>query len=126
MITTSDSLPKFKITEGNITRIFFDFKEIVVKDFENGNDRVAYQGENVDVIGNADYGSIASAIVKDKYPSDVKDAVQANYELAKEADSPLSEEKRAEYLKEYEDYQAWRIKAKEVAKRVLNDDNSTE
>ena len=33
--------------------------------------------------------------------------------------SELDEDKRAEYLKEYTDYQNYRIKAKEIAKEVL-------
>ena len=46
-------------------------------------------------------------------------AIFANLEMARDMTSELDEGKRAEYLKEYTDYQSYRIKAKEIAKEVL-------
>lgn len=37
--------------------------------------------------------------------------------MARDTTSELDEDKRAEYLKEYTDYQNYRIKAKEIAKK---------
>ena len=40
--------------------------------------------------------------------------------MARDMASELDEDKRAEYLKEYTDYQNYRIKAKEIAKRSIS------
>ena len=53
------------------------------------------------------------------FDANKRDAIFANLEMARDMASELDEGKRAEYLKEYTDYQSYRIKAKEIAKEVL-------
>lgn len=53
------------------------------------------------------------------YDADSTLAILANYEDAKDETSDLSEQKRKEYVKEYEDYQAWRKEAKAIAKEAI-------
>ena len=65
------------------------------------------------------YGDIISAIVNDRYPTNEKDAIMANYELVKDGTSP--EDKSAEYIQEYKDLQAWRTHAKEIAHIVISE-----
>ena len=55
----------------------------------------------------------------ERYDANKRDAIFANLEMARDMTSELDEGKRAEYLKEYTDYQSYRIKAKEIAKEVL-------
>lgn len=118
------SVPKSGIiayAEGDIVRVFFDIRK-AAKPSSEGEGILelpdTYDCENVDVRNPADYGSIVAAIVNDRYSNDDAQAINANYTYAKDADSPLTEEKRAEYLREYADYQAWRAHAKEVAAKV--------
>lgn len=104
------------VVEGALLRIYFDFErreavDVVVED--------QYVCENVDVEGEHDYDSIVSAIIMERYDANKRDAIFANLEMARDMASELDEGKRAEYLKEYTDYQSYRIKAKEIAKEVL-------
>lgn len=102
--------------EGNLLRILFDFKKSEVKtDDETEAPNDIYDCESVDVNGRT-YGEIVSAIINDRYTSDSVQAIMANYEDAKDESSPISEEKREEYIYEYNMYQVFRKHAKEVAK----------
>jgi hypothetical protein len=104
-------------TEGNVVRLSFDFTEAEAPAGmdEKAEAPVTYNCYSVDV-RSRQYGVIVAAIVKERYPIDVEQAVIANYEDAKEEGNTLSEEKRNEYVEEYEEYQAWRKHAKEVAR----------
>lgn len=104
------------VTEGNVVRLSFDFTEAEVPAGmdEKAEVPATYNCYSVDV-RSRQYGIIVAAIVKERYPIDVEQAVIANYEDAK-VDNLLSEEKRNEYVEEYEEYQAWRKHAKEVAR----------
>lgn len=102
------------VIEGNLTRLFFDFEKEVKEDMD-GTEYDVLVCENVDVRGGRSYGDLVSAIVIDRYPADERDAIFANYEEAKDETSDLTDEKRAEYLAEYADYQSWRKHAKEIA-----------
>lgn len=111
--------------EGMMIRVYFDIEpyEPVVSENDPGHmhaESIAdqYVCENVDVEGRT-YSDIVSAIVNDRYSADDVQALQANFIEAKDAESQLTEDKRAEYLIEYSDFQAWRKKAKEVATAVL-------
>lgn len=104
------------MNEGNVLRLFFDWQD--VEPVEEGADQ-QFTCENIDVVGARDYGSIVSAIVNGRYSPDDVQAILANYELAKDTESAISEEKRAEYLADYAAFQAWRAHAKEVAAQVL-------
>lgn len=102
--------------EGSLVRLFFDYakNEITVE----GEKHEQLVCENVNATGRT-YEELVSAIVTDRYSADRREAVFANYEEAKDEASELTEVKRAEYLKEYFDFQAWRKRAKEVANEVL-------
>ena len=102
--------------EGNLLRILFDFKKAEVKtDDEKEAPNDIYDCESVDVNGRT-YGEIVSAIINDRYNTDSVQAIMANYEDAKDESSPISEEKRQEYIYEYITYQVFRKHAKEIAK----------
>lgn len=102
--------------ESNLIRLFFGFEKITI-DYDSGK-REQVVCESIDV-NSRTYEGIVSAIIVDHYPSDKKDAIMANYEEAKDETSELTAEKRAEYLKEYADFQAWRKHAKDIATEVL-------
>lgn len=63
------------------------------------------------------YPQLLSAIIKRKYNSDQAEAITANFLNARLQAVP--ESKAAEYVAEYEAYQAWRNTAKTVAKEVM-------
>lgn len=113
-----DILPQsgVKVTlEGNILRILFDFipaTPVVEEGMEAPTD--LYNCESVDVNGRG-YGEIVSAIMNDAYSPDAYQAILANYELAKDKNSGITSEKKAEYLAEYQAFQAARVHAKEIA-----------
>lgn len=110
--------------EGAIVRLFFDIEpapEIPSLDGEEAAfPEDLYQCYNVDVAAPANYGNIIAAIVNDKYSADDVQALTANYFEAKDPESDLTDEKRAEYINEWNDFQAWRAKAKEIATYVVN------
>lgn len=102
--------------EGSLVRLFFDYaiNEINVE----GEKREQLVCENVNATGWT-YEELVSAIVTDRYSTDRREAIFANYEEAKDETSELTKEKRAEYIKEYSDFQVWRKRAKEVANEAL-------
>lgn len=111
------------VTEGTLTRIFFDFTEPEQPASKEGMEQLELPAdlkacENVDVEGRS-YSGIVSAIINDRYPQDANQALNANYQLAKDAESELSDEKRAEYLAEYASFQDWRSHAKKIAATVV-------
>lgn len=101
------------VREGLTTRVYFDYSTETRKDMD-GEDVTVLTAENVDV-ESSDYGDIVNAIVRDRYAADKVEAIMANYQEAMDSTSSLTENKRAEYKAEYEAFQAWRAKAKEVA-----------
>lgn len=103
--------------EGSLVRILFDFQKSAPAGEETPADDL-YDCESVDVTGRS-YDAIVSAIVNDRYPLDSVQAVMANLQIAKDASSVLTDEKRDEYLQEYQAYQEWRAHAKEIANLVL-------
>lgn len=108
----------YVILEGHLVRLFFDFTDPLVPEGETyPQDLKAC--ESIDVEGNA-YGEIVSAIVNDHYSPDAYQAILANYELAKDKNSGITPEKKAEYLAEYAAFQDWRSHAKEVAHIAVN------
>lgn len=109
--------------EGALVRLFFDIEPAPAMPVEEGetpcNPGDLYQCYNVDVATPANYGNIIAAIVNDKYSADDVQALTANYFEAKDPESGLTEEKRAEYINEWNEFQAWRAKAKEIAAYVV-------
>lgn len=111
-------------TEGNIVRVFFDIEEapapIAMEGEEQGENPKTYNCEQVDVKTGRTYGDIVSAIVNDKYSPDDVQAIIANYtEIGSLSPYNATEEKAEEYTEEYDAYQSWRKKAKEIAEQVL-------
>lgn len=108
--------------EGSLLRVYFDFNKEVVKDFDGNvvEEPVQYSCQNVDIRGEHGYGSIVGAIVNDRYSNDDVQAIQFNYELAKDDESNITKEKREEYISEYNEFQEYRAHAKEVAEKVIN------
>lgn len=116
-----DEIPESGVAimvEGPLTRLFFDFTDPELpEEMEESKPAGIKACENVDVNGRT-YGEIVSAIIDDRYDASANQAIIANYQLAKDPDSPISEEKRAEYLQEYDDFQSWRSHAKDIASVV--------
>lgn len=110
------------VVEGALLRIYFDFEKCEPVRMEGMDEPVSeqYVCENVDVEGSHDYGNIVSAIILSRYDASRRDAIFANLEMARDGASELDEGKRDEYLKEYTEYQEYRIKAKRIAKEVLD------
>lgn len=102
------------IQEGAILRVFFDFED--VSNQEEGESKSCIC-TNVDINGRT-YEDIVSSIIRDKYSQDRVEAIMANHAL--KDDESIPEEKRTEYVNEYEAYQLYRLKAKQVANDVIN------
>lgn len=105
------------IQEGSLLRIFFDYEDVPVA--EEDGDIQKYICENVDVEGRS-YEEIVSAIIRSEYQQGKVEAIMANYEVAKDATSGITETKRTEYTNEYNAYQVFRTKAKQIADTVTN------
>jgi len=113
----SGSLPTQNvIKEGSLLRIFFDYQDVPVT--EEDGDIQKYVCENVDVEGRT-YEDIVSALIRSQYSQDRVEAIVANYEVAKDAASTITDAKRAEYITDYNGYQAFRDKAKQIAQTVI-------
>ena len=111
-----DVLPKNGIIvreEGDIIRVFFDIEKMAAETSKSGEVIVPdgmYTMENVDVCGARTYDSIVNAIVCDRYPADKMQAIINNH---------LLEGESKEHAAEFTEMQAWRVKAKSVAKEVV-------
>lgn len=105
------------IVEGTMLRIFFDYEDVSATE-EDGNVQ-KYMCENVDVEGKS-YADIVSALIRSMYSQDRVEAVMANYEVAKDTTSTITEIKRSEYMAEYNNYQNYRQKAKQIAEEVVS------
>lgn len=99
-------------TEGAKLRIYFDY--VAVEPTEANPSEGQYQAEFVEVNG-VNYEDVVSAIVKDRYPADLWQSIMANYQDTLDANTTLTEEKITKYTTEYNDFQAWRKRAKEIA-----------
>lgn len=99
--------------EGSILRVYFDIEKQKAETSKSG-DVIVQEGmcamENVDVHGTRTYDGIVNAIVCDHYPADKMQAIINNHLL--EGDS---EEHEAEFA----EMQAWRAKAKTIAREVV-------
>ena len=113
------------IKEGDMVRLFFDFAKAETTssdsaDTESGETKVEQSScTNIDIVGAVDYSSIVSAIVNGKYNNNDVQAIIANYELAKDSSSDITDDKRTEYLNDYAEFQTYRAHAKEIANQVL-------
>ena len=101
------------VREGLITRLYFDFATDQ-KQFDGEEPITVLTAENVDVIG-TEHGVLVNAIIRDRYTADAVEAIMANHAEAIDEESGITPEKRAEYIAEYQAFQNWRSKAKDVA-----------
>lgn len=101
------------VTEGTLTRLYFDFSTETRTD-EEENETQSMVCEVVDT-HDSSYGGIVDAIIRDRYSAADVEALTANYVMAVDDTSSLTDAKRAEYKKEYAAFQTWRARAKEVA-----------
>ena len=99
----------YVMVEGLVVTVFFDLE------FESV--RNIYTGEAVISKGRG-YKDILTAIIVDKYDSNDTQAILANYTDALH-DEDLDEEKKHQYTDEYNVYQAYRVKAKNIANKVI-------
>lgn len=111
-----DVLPKNGIIvreDGDIIRVFFDIEKMAYETSKDG-EVIIPDGmcsmENVDVSGTRTYDGIVNAIVCDHYPADKMQAIINNHLLESESN---------EHQAEFAEMQAWRVKAKSVAKEVV-------
>lgn len=112
--------------EGAVLRVFFDIRKAPrPRIADDDADADAYhQPEdlcecyNVDVKAPVGYGSIIAAIVNDKYSADDAQALISNLTEARDETSAIEPAKREEYISEWNAFQSWRAKAKEVARYV--------
>lgn len=107
------------IVEGTLLRLYFDFEEVPAVTTDDETIPACLSAENVDITTGKDYGSIVAAIVNSKYSNDDVQAIFADKGLADDSESTITDEKRAEYLEDYNTFQQWRVKAKEVAVKAL-------
>lgn len=100
--------------EGDIVRVFFDIEKLKAETSKNG-EVIVPDGmctmENVDVFGTRTYDGIVNAIICDHYPADKMQAIINNH---------LLESESKEHQAEFAEMQAWRVKAKRVAKEVVS------
>lgn len=100
--------------EGTIVRVFFDIQKQKAETSKDG-EVIVPDGmctmENVDVFGTRTYDGIVNAIVCDHYPADKMQAIINNH---------LLESESKEHEAEFAEMQAWRVKAKRVAKEVVS------
>ena len=100
--------------EGDIVRVFFDIQKQKAETSKDG-EVIVPDGmctmENVDVFGTRTYDGIVNAIVCDHYPADKMQAIINNH---------LLESESKEHEAEFAEMQAWRAKAKIVAKEVVS------
>lgn len=100
--------------EGDIVRVFFDIQKQKAETSKDG-EVIVPDGmctmENVDVFGTRTYDGIVNAIVCDHYPADKMQAIINNH---------LLEGESKEHEAEFAEMQAWRAKAKSVAKEVVS------
>lgn len=100
--------------EGDIVRVFFDIQKQKAETSKDG-EVIVPDGmctmENVDVFGTRTYDGIVNAIVCDHYPADKMQAIINNHMLESES---------KEHQAEFAEMQAWRVKAKRVAKEVVS------
>ena len=100
--------------EGDIVRVFFDIQKQKAETSKDG-EVIVPDGmctmENVDVFGTRTYDGIVNAIVCDHYPADKMQAIINNH---------LLESESKEHQSEFAEMQAWRVKAKRVAKEVVS------
>lgn len=126
--STFDYSPNLVEYEGNTVRINFDVEQV---ELENGMDssegkkttRMAYAAHVVRIEQPLERDKVIDGIVSSAYPTDKMQAIINNHfaNLAIIADGKKLDADEEEHEAEYEAMQAWRTKAKSVAKDVLEE-----
>lgn len=123
-----DYSPSLIEYEGNFIRINFDVEQIELENSMDSSEgkkttRMAYAAHVVRIEQPVERGKVVDAIVVSAYPTDKMQAIINNHfvNLAKIADGKKLDADEEEHEAEYEEMQAWRTKAKAVAKEVLEE-----
>lgn len=127
--STFDYSPSLIEYEGNVVRINFDVEQI---ELENDIDRdeskekttrLAYSAYVIRIEQPMERDKVVDAIISSAYPTDKMQAIINNHfaNLAKIADGKELDADEKEHEAEYDNMQAWRVKAKAVAKEVMAD-----
>lgn len=109
--------------EENVVRIFIDLQQHYRTEIdEEGHEQTVeadgqYDCRSIDT-ESKDYGGIVDAVISEKYPISSQYAILANKQLADDPKSAITEEKRAEYLADYAEFQTYRQHAKDIAHEV--------
>lgn len=128
--STFDYSPSLIEYEGNVVRINFDVEQIeLANTTESDNSknekttRLAYSAYVVRIEQPVERDKVVDAIISSAYPTDKMQAIINNHfaNLAIIADGKKLDADEEEHEAEYEAMQAWRTKAKSVAKDVLEE-----
>lgn len=126
--STFDYSPSLIEYEGNTVRINFDVEQIELGNSVDNSEgkkitRMAYAAHVVRIDQPVERGKVVDAIVVSAYPTDKMQAIINNHfaNLAKIADGKKLDADEEEHEAEYEEMQAWRTKAKAVAKEVMEE-----
>lgn len=126
--STFDYSPSLIEYEGNFVRINFDVEQIEVangtdSDGRKNTTRIAYAAYVVRIEQPVERDKVVDAIISTAYPTDKMQAIINNHfaNLAIIADGKKLDADEEEHEAEYEAMQAWRTKAKSVAKDVLEE-----
>lgn len=126
--STFDYSPSLIEYEGNFVRINFDVEQIEVangtdSDGRKNTTRIAYAAYVVRIEQPVERDKVVDAIISTAYPTDKMQAIINNHfaNLAIIADGKKLDADEEEHEAEYEAMQAWRTKAKAVAKDVLEE-----
>lgn len=109
--------------EGKLLRMFIDLKNAERHEIdEEGHDTVItaddqFECRSIDT-EQLSYGGIVDAIITENYPLSSQYAILANKQLADDPESKITEEKRAEYIADYNTFQTYRQYAKDTAHAV--------
>lgn len=126
--STFDYSPSLIEYEGNYIRINFDVEQIELANGTDSNEsknatRMAYAAYVVRIEQPVERDKIVDAIISTAYPTDKMQAIINNHfaNLAIISDGKKLDADEEEHEAEYEAMQAWRTKAKAVAKDVLEE-----
>lgn len=128
--STFDYSPSLIEYEGNVVRINFDVEQIeLANNTESDNSkkekttRLAYSAYVIRIEQPMERDKVVDAIISSAYPTDKMQAIINNHfaNLAKIADGKELDADEKEHEAEYDNMQAWRVKAKAVAKEVMAD-----
>lgn len=120
--TKPDTVQSIGTPENPLYQVLFDTEEVQAlnpdKDSSSGESLTTQYRSLYVQVASMDYNTLVAAIVGCKYTGDDIEAIVLNNLEAQDTSSSLDDEKRAEYIAEYQTLQAWRTHAKETAKNI--------